>query len=275
MKYQELESLSINGKLHYLVDNYQNGYSQIASYILNFEGESRELTIKKIATNCYVSNSTVERFVKVIGYNKFSDFKYHLANEYQNHYLHQGKYTNEAYFFDLELSLKQTLELINIEQITMLTTAITHAKVIFLIGIGASSLVASDLSYKLERMGFVTKVINDSNLIHFDGIITSKDDLCIAVTNSGKTGIINECLYTCHQNESQTAIITAKANENMFQFVNYQIHIESSDQMIRSNSASARIVMLAINDVIHKQLLNSQNHEQFIKNIKKTRLREY
>ncbi len=275
MKYKELERLSINGKLNYLVDYYDNAYSTIANYILGFNSEEDKLTIKLIAKNCYVSNATVERFVKVMGYQKFNDFKYHLKYEYENYYSSKRIYSTANYFNDLHASLNKTLCLIEEVQLKRLADAIVNVDRILLIAIGSSNLIALDLCYKLERMGLFAKAVCDSNLIHFSRSISSEHDLCIGITYSGKTKIVNETIEMCQQNGSQTCVITSVANKHIYSHVDYQLFVEAEDKLMRTNSSSARIAMLALIDALHTEILKSSKSEQFLANIKKTKLREY
>lgn len=275
MKYSELSGLTIIGKLNYLIKNYDNSYAAVSLYILEFNGEYKDLTLKRIARNAYVSTSTVERFVKILGYDKYSDFKYNLVFEIENNYSSKKVYNNNEYFHDLHTSLDKTLELIDEGYLKKFSNDLIKCKTICIIGIGSSYLIASDLSYKLERMGINSKAISDPNLIYFNSCLVTEADMIIGITYSGKSKIINDALQKATENNAKSCIITSIANRHLYTKQTYQLFVEAEDNLIRTNSSSARIVMLALIDAIHTEILKTDMSEKFLLNIEKTKLREY
>lgn len=272
MKYSELKGLTILGKLNYLVKHYDNSYTLIATYILQFEDEYKKLTLKRIAHNVYVSTTTVERFVKVLGYEKFSDFKYNLIFELENNYSNKRTYNNNEYFQDLHKSLDSTLSLIDEQQLQQFSSKLINCHTICIVGIGSSYLIALDLSYKLERMGINARAVSDPNLIYFNSCLAEEGHLFIGITYSGKSRIINDALHKAYIGGATTAVITSVANQNEYNNVDYKLFVEAEDNLIRTNSSSARIVMLALVDAIHTEILKSPKRELFLANIEKTKL---
>ena len=51
---------------------------KVADYILNYCGKLEDLSMTLLAKEVAVSQPTVMRFVKAIGYNSFKEFKYEL-----------------------------------------------------------------------------------------------------------------------------------------------------------------------------------------------------
>jgi len=53
----------------------------IWSYITNHKKNSLTMSINELAKQCNVSRTTIMRFCQKLGFDGFSEFKYHLKNE--------------------------------------------------------------------------------------------------------------------------------------------------------------------------------------------------
>ena len=80
---------------------------KVADYILGYKGAPDGLLIEAVARDCKVSQPTVIRFVKAVGYEGFRDFKYALVKEEGRREPEEG---DKIDLYGFRLSRKDRLE---------------------------------------------------------------------------------------------------------------------------------------------------------------------
>ena len=75
----------MNAELEFMIrENYSSlrkSEKKAADFLLQYEGEGRELTLDQFAIGAGVSQPTVLRFIRALGYQGFKDFRYELVKE--------------------------------------------------------------------------------------------------------------------------------------------------------------------------------------------------
>ncbi len=267
MKYSELIGMSVLGKLNHLSMNYDNSYQIIAEYLLTNDKELNRLTISDIASNCFVSKSTVERFCKILGYNKYSEFKYDLLHQKTNNFSSKEVYDVDVYFSELHKALDDTLACIDVDQLQNVACKIVNSNSIFIVGLGSSYLIALDLSYKLQRMGLNCIATNDQNIMRINSQLLGAKDVCIGISYSCSTQVVKKVLSNASKNGSTTICMTHLQNKYLLDYVDHYLVVSAVDKMIRNNSSSSRIALLALVDALHTEILQTDKAEQLLKNI--------
>lgn len=166
----------------------------LAKYLLGHIQEIPKMSIYDLADACYVSRSSIHRFIKSCGYESWGDFKKASlsAEEHQHRFIQYTDYTD--YTVHLKYQTIQMMEdvtrVIESEAMNSTIEAIHNSKeVVFLVADDSSSPVRV-FQQQMTAMNKIIRVLTSSNknLSMIDKL--TSDDLLIVGSISGNFAII-------------------------------------------------------------------------------------
>lgn len=193
----------------------------IADYFLKNSQEIINLSIHDLAAKIGTSSSSISRFVRKINDKSFAETKVDLAkNHMQENYKQSSEIISLADEFELLPS--KLLSLINqscndialLNPMSLFTEAIDlleNADVVYFFGVGASSLIATDLQQKLIRIGKKCIYHHDSNFGVLNSTTTTSKDVVVAISYTGHT---REVLIPVRRSKENGAKIITFTNES-------------------------------------------------------------
>lgn len=139
------------------------GEKKVAKYILDNYASSPLLSSSEIAARADVSDTTVIRFAKSLGFNGFIDFKkalrsnVHTSNMYRD--LQDMKINlNDQYAANYMIStvgeLQNFIKTLDYEQINEIVHLILESKQLYIGGLGSDAIVANYLFGYIRKIGF-------------------------------------------------------------------------------------------------------------------------
>lgn len=228
--------------------------SEVARFLLHYEGDFQSLHIKEIQAACHVSIATATRLAKTLGYEGFSELKFDLAQEQEYIKYEHKQFNIPTYVEQVIDSLKQTSTNISMSHITSLVNAIKQSDKIVIFAIGGTQLVAKDFQYKLARLGYFCSAFSDTHMQFIDSTHVTSKTLAIGITYSGSTVEVGVNMKKAKENGAITACITGNSEALDFE-TDYLIEISSGDFLSRNVSLSSRIMILVVLDIIYQDLL--------------------
>lgn len=258
------ENMKYENVLHVLV-NHANSSSKASEKILanrilaNFE-EIPNVTIEKLADICYVSQPTLTRFIKKLGYPNYNTFKTtvtHLVDLMANEKASDLFEVDEndpiiSHSNALESSLRSTSNRIKTSEIKMAAKKIHRAKKIGIIGIDYSQVVAFDAQLRFMRYQkvFETGVtsVEQQNVVNSLGT----GDLLIVLSVSGLTNALKDVTEQVAPGV-ETILITSNHKPTILQDnINLQvIHISEESNQKTNTSQIGRFNLLLIIDMLY------------------------
>src|SRR5699024_1993321 len=149
----------------------------LANYFLDSENHSGDIPIQKAAEDCHVSEATVSRFIKKIGYTNYIEFR--------NDYSHSKKVSDlrifninknslkllednpsqflEVYKSKIQQTLQHSVETLNLEKIDQFLGDIKCHNNIFIFGMDTSIMFADIIQYNLINYNKVIYLGNTVN----------------------------------------------------------------------------------------------------------------
>ncbi|CAM5545033.1 HTH-type transcriptional regulator MurR [Streptomyces canarius] len=103
-------------------------------------------------------------------------------------------------------------------QLGAAVTALAAARRTDVYGIGASGLVAQDLTQKLLRIGLIAHAHSDPHLAVTNAVQLRSGDVALAITHSGLTGDVIEPLRVAFERGATTVAITGRPNSPVTQY---------------------------------------------------------
>ena len=191
---------------------------KIAHYVLANYEQVKFQTVSELASNSHVSEASVMRFIKRLGFKGFQYFKLSLAST-TNHAnsnrlkgITAGDSTEEikkTIASNCISSIQDTATLLENKDLEQAIKLILSSKEILIIGVGSSGIFAQTLSYKFLRIGIIAKYISDSHLQAMTASLIKQGDLVIGISHSGSTRDTIDAIKLAHEKQAKTICITA------------------------------------------------------------------
>ena len=192
----------------------------IADYILNNPEEIYNLKIEDLARKLNLSLPTVFRFTRKLGFEGFKDFKVALIKDIAigmnidvSDIGDEGiEATTNSIFEKITGNLKETLSLINYDDLDKAVNLITSAKRLVFFAVSSSISVAFDSYYKFFRAGFTCFYNIDSYTQRDIATQCTSRDAAIGISFSGETVETVESMRIAKKNGAGTISVTTFFN---------------------------------------------------------------
>lgn len=237
--------------------------NEIANFVINNPDFVINNTITNMANETGVSETSINRFCKKVGYKGFNDFKIALAqdNFYRN-LKSKSKSKEENSFIgsiasDYNELILNTCSLINEDDINRVVELIKKSRKIYIFGVSSSWLAALELNQKLHMIGISAEAYNDAYNMKLCSVNSSSEDVIIAIARSMSVRDIVESLSISRQNNVKIVTITSYDSPKLNELAD--IKIITSDKLAIKNNVvlSEHLPFLFIVDLIFGLLINS------------------
>ena len=232
---------------------------KISEYILKNQEEVVNLSAQELGEKTGTSPASIVRFSRKLGFSGFGELKIEIAKTAGNDEEQfdtiispedsasdiAEKVVNRAV-----TSLKETYALINFKDLEEAIRLMKEAETIYLFGIGASSLVAMDLMYKLVRINKRVIFNIDSHLQLASVVHITSKDLAIGISYSGKTREVNEGIMKAKENGAKVISITSCNKNPLSSISNISLNIPNEEKQLRFGAISSRMDQLVLIDIL-------------------------
>lgn len=252
-----------------------------ADYILNYKNNYENLSISKMSEKANISQPTIIRFARALGYKGFKELKYALLQNST-----APKKLNPMDGFELTgiekvedipakitataISLLETsLKSISSSDFSRLINILKKAENITIFAIENSSVVAMDLIVKLSYLGFNCTYNSDPYLQKVNASNLKKGSVAIGISYSGYSSITVENLKTAKKAGATTVALTNFNKAPISKFADITIY-SSNRQYFYGDAIFSRTAQLAIIDMIYIGLITS-DYNKYTKKLDKNK----
>ncbi len=242
-----------------------------------------ELSVKELADKSFVSQATVVRLCKKIGFNGYKDFIRAIAIELINQKEVINEKSKQLKFDDDDekmiekitinniISLQESMGLLNIEVLNEVIQKINNAKNIILFGMGASQCVTKDLYLKFLRINKMTIFNEDWHSQLLSAINSGKEDIGIFISYSGYTNELIECAKRMKKTGAKIILLTRFYQSPLVELADYKLFVSANESIFRNAAMSSRIALLNLVDIIYTKYANL-NYQYSIERLIETHL---
>ena len=242
-----------------------------ADFVLENYEKVISMSVAEFSNKADVAKSAVIRFSKSIGFDGFSDFKISLAMELSKN--KKLNYTPYIYpddtvsdIFDKVFSanvktLHDTAENIDRETIKKVVEALSHAKAVYIYGIGTSRAMAEDFQYRLMQLGKTAFCYSDVVSMKISALNITKGDVAIGISHSGRTIATIEAIRAAKENGAQTVCITSNNQSPITKESTFPIEVFTDEVQYPIEAISARIAHISVIDAI-TTALSAKNYDK-------------
>lgn len=232
---------------------------RVAEVIMNDPSKTVHLSITELAQKARVSDATVVKFCKRLGYKGFQEFKILLAQDvaikqepiYGKVEPDDDVYTIKEKIFQANVdALQDTAQILNINALETAVEHIAKAREIHFYGLGASGIVALDAEQKFSRIGLQASAFVDPHMQITRAVLLKPGDVVIGLSYSGETIEIIESLQTARSVGALTIAITNFSTSAVTNHADLVLLTSSQENIFRSGAISSRIAQLSIIDTL-------------------------
>jgi len=250
---------------------------KIADFILEHPKESVNPSIEELAERIGISESTMVRFARKLGYTGYQRFRIALARETipSNEQVFEIGVSEledpiDTVFKNAQDTLNQTYKTINRAALQQVGKQFFEARNIYLMGLGGSNILALDAYHKLIRTGLNCQYSADFHMQLMLASQSSKDDVALIISHTGSGFDTLAIAEEFRNNNCPIAVLTSNNRSPLAKMAENVLHITTATSPLVSESFSARIVSLTIIDILYVEVLERMKN-MGIENLNKMR----
>ena len=253
------------------LDSMSEADREIGRFIVEHPERMLQLSSAALAVETGRSQSSVVKFSQKMGYGGYQELKLAVnkaqAQEWQvpPGWIHGSIEASDGYATIRQklisskiLSIQETIAVNSEETIDRVIDALAKARRIHLAGVGASSLVARDFSYKLLKLGRIVLLDSDSHVQIANAATLEPDDVLFAISYSGSS---LETLRVAERAGAQGAkviSVTGLQQNPLAEVANLHLFTVADEERVRSSAITSRDAQLALTDLLFILLVRRQ-----------------
>ncbi|MER8461381.1 MurR/RpiR family transcriptional regulator [Mesorhizobium sp. M1396] len=263
--------MSVLNRINVKLDGMAPGDREIGRYIVDNPDQMLRLSTAALAAEIGRSQSSVVKFSQKLGYASYQELKLAVseakAREWQvpagmihgsievgdNHQVILKKLIGSKL-----LSMQRTI-VANSERIISRTLELLDgARRIHLVGVGASSLVARDFSYKLMKLGRNVMHDSDSHIQMANVSTLGPDDVLFALSYSGASIETLRIAELARKRGTMVIAVTGLHDNPLSRVADIRLYTIADEERARSSSITARDAQLTLTDLLFILLVQKQ-----------------
>lgn len=253
------------------IDSMTQADRQIARFILDHPEQMLTMSSAALADATGRSQSSVVKFSQKLGYEGYQQLKLDVNKAKAQEFhapagvIHGTIDASDSYMTILQkligsklLSMRETSAVNTETTIDSALDALMSARRIQLAGVGASSLVARDFSYKLLKLGRTVLVDSDSHIQISNASALNDQDLIIALSHSGRSMETLRIAELAKKRGATVLSVTGLQPNPLLEIADISLFSVADEERVRSSAITSRDAQLMLMDMLFILLLRRQ-----------------
>lgn len=263
--------MSVLNRINAKLDGMAPGDREIGQYIVDNPDQMLRLSTAALAAEIGRSQSSVVKFSQKLGYASYQELKLAVSEAKTQEWqvpagmIHGSIEVGDNYQVILKkligsklLSMQRTVAA-NTERIISRTLELLDgARRIHLVGVGASSLVARDFSYKLMKLGRNVLHDSDSHIQMANVSTLGPGDVLFALSYSGASIETLRIAELAYKRGTTVIAVTGLHDNPLSRVADICLYTIADEERARSSSITARDAQLALTDLLFILLVQKQ-----------------
>ena len=263
--------MSVLNRINAKLDGMAPGDREIGQYIVDNPDQMLRLSTAALAAEIGRSQSSVVKFSQKLGYASYQELKLAVseakAQEWQvpAGVIHGSIEVGDSYQVILKkligsklLSMQQTVAANSERIISRTLELLDGARRIHLVGVGASSLVARDFSYKLMKLGRNVLHDSDSHIQMANVSTLGPGDVLFALSYSGASIETLRIAELARKRGTTVIAVTGLHDNPLSRVADIRLYTVADEERARSSSITARDAQLTLTDLLFILLVQKQ-----------------
>lgn len=233
---------------------------RVADYVVANPEAVIGSSVTEVAEASGVSEATVVRLAQELGYRGFQDLKISLARDLvlPVKFIHEDVELGEDVSVVIEKVFRSnmravldTLKVLDPVAMKQAVDLIINAEHVELYGIGAAGLVATDLYYRLMRIGIPCRVNTDSHMQAVSATLTGPGTVVIAISHSGSSKETVDAVRLAKEAGAKAICITNFGKSPIVTLSDVVLFTAAEETRFRPEATASRIAQLSIVDALY------------------------
>jgi len=263
--------MSVLKKINAKLDGMAPGDREIGQYIVDNPDQMLRLSTAALAAEIGRSQSSVVKFSQKLGYASYQELKLAVSEAKAQDWqvpagvIHGSIEVGDTYPVILKkligsklLSMQQTVAANSERIISRTLELLDGARRIHLVGVGASSLVARDFSYKLMKLGRNVLHDSDSHIQMANAATLGPGDVLFALSYSGASIETLRIAELARKRGTTVIAVTGLHDNPLSRVADIRLYTIADEERARSSSITARDAQLTLTDLLFILLLQKQ-----------------
>lgn len=272
--------MSVLKKIEMKLDAMAPGDHEIGQYILDNPDQMLRLSTAALAAEIGRSQSSVVKFSQKLGYASYQELKLAVSEAKAQDWqvpagmIHGSIEVGDNHQVILKkligsklLSMQQTVASNSERIISKALEMLDGARRIHLVGVGASSLVARDFSYKLMKLGRNVMHDSDSHIQMANVSTLGPGDVLFALSYSGASIETLRIAELARKRGATVIAVTGLHDNPLSRVADIRLYTVADEERARSSSITARDAQLTLTDLLFILLVQRQpDANEFVHN---------
>lgn len=272
--------MSVLKKIEVKLDAMAPGDREIGQYILDNPDQMLRLSTAALAAEIGRSQSSVVKFSQKLGYASYQELKLAVSEAKAQDWqvpagmIHGSIEVGDNHQVILKkligsklLSMQQTVASNSERIISKALEMLDGARRIHLVGVGASSLVARDFSYKLMKLGRNVMHDSDSHIQMANVSTLGPGDVMFALSYSGASIETLRIAELASKRGATVIAVTGLHDNPLSRVADIRLYTVADEERARSSSITARDAQLTLTDLLFILLVQRQpDANEFVHN---------
>lgn len=233
---------------------------KVAEYIRENPREIIDLSVASLADACGVSDPTVVRSYRKLGFSGYEDLKLTLAQATvsPDAIIHEEisagdsvQAVRDKVFQSAILALQFTRDMLDPADLEATAQLLMNARKIVIFGLGGSAPVATDLHHKLLRLGLDASVYTDPHLQVIACNYLDQRDAVFAISHSGSSRFVVDSTRSAKNRGVKVITLTSAGKNPLSKLADVSLSTNSKETKYRVVSIASRVAALTIADSIY------------------------
>jgi len=238
---------------------------QISNFMLENYDRSVYMSLSEIAQQSKVSDASVTRFIRKLGFKNFKSFQVELAKSLLSDEEKKSVYGGvvagdnvhticEKVFHSNMQILQDTFNILDYKLIDKISELILKARKVLFWGEGRSFITAKSGQLRLYRLGIICTSSSDPHEQAVESCMVGPNDIVFGISNYGRSDSVIRNITRARGNGAKTVGITSVQNSPLTKCVDFILYsaINSNDQQQEIFEPSCEnLAQIAILDCIY------------------------
>ncbi len=253
---------------------------KIAQYILEHPQKAISLTAAELGKRSSTSGAAVIRLCKSLNLKGLQDLKLRIAGDLQKKNVagYRDIKPNEDTLSVMEKTtnnsiqtIRETSELLVVEEVNKAVEALKKARSIHFIGVGASNIIAQDAQQKFLRINKSAYAFSDMHMAATQVANVNEQDVVVGISFSGETTEVAKILELANKKKAKTISLTKYGNYKVTKQAEINLYTSATTEpTFRSGATSSRIAQLHVIDILF-MCVASHQYDKTLKRLDATR----
>lgn len=266
-------------KIKSIYPNLKPAEKKVADYILENPGQFVYSNLASSSRAAGVSEATLVRFAKTLGYSGYRDMHIAVAATKQTASeegiteLNVDENTSFAEIPERVIgrticaltNMKQTLDM---NEYSKAVDVLEHARRIGVFGAGNSAYVGQDLANKFQRLGKSVQASSDPHAQAVNAVSMSHKDVAVVISHSGRTQQTVETMLLAKEQGATIICITNFESSPAANMADIKLLTASHEKTLQSETMVSRLSQLAIVDMLYLGVIQ-KNYQYYAPLIEK------